>query len=120
MRRMAAPCPSAMKSRGLLGSVRTPDMQGLTEVRVRSPRPIPATETRQQCEIFLCFRECASPWECSDLLPARIRTVSWIQGSIQMLRADASAQAISAHGPAWRALPLPCSGVLPILPDLRC
>jgi hypothetical protein len=64
--------------------------QGLTEVQVLSPRPIPATETGQRCEIFLCFRECASPWEGSDMLPARTRTVSY-QGSIQTFRADASA-----------------------------
>jgi len=54
------------------------------------------------------------------MLPARTRTVSWIEDSIQMLRDDASARAISEPAVAWRALPLPCSGVLPILPDLRC
>ena len=76
------------------GGAHARHVQGLIEVQVRSPRPIPETETSQRYEIFLCFRECASPWECSDMLPARTRTVSRIRGSIQMLRADASARAI--------------------------
>ena len=84
------------KSHAIARSVRTPvTCRGLPKSRfagyVRFPRPKPA----QRCEIFLCFRECAGPWECPDTLPARTQTVSWIQVSIQMLRADTSARAIS-------------------------
>ena len=74
----AAPSPSVMKiARRRTVGAHARHVQGLAQVQVRSARPIPATETSPRCEIFLCFRECATPWECSDMLPARTRTGNW-------------------------------------------
>lgn len=62
MRRMGPSCPSAMKSSGVVrSSAHARHSQGLTEVQVRSPRSIPATETSQRCAIFLLVpRMCKS------------------------------------------------------------
>ena len=62
MRRMGPSCPSAMKPRVVVRSgAHARHSQVLTQVQVRSPRSIPATETSQRCEIFLLVpRMCKS------------------------------------------------------------
>lgn len=99
----------------------TPHAQGLTEVQVRSLGPIPATETSQRCHTFLLV-----PRMCKSL--AVLGYVASVHPDRELdprFHADVAGRRLRwgferARGPAWRALPLPCSGVLPILPDLRC